>query len=239
MHLVYISKPRFESFDKPHVAVLQSAGFKNAFRAILSGYARIKRPKQSTLQKRCMHCILQCSWPLACCFLAFFPLSWLFRGGLEAFSFPLQTHSVSVSIVFGQLWVSEVVRSTVNRHHGVACCIVHLSHHAIWNIWKLHVNIHQDLPMSHSFFKPCWHLEQQFPQTLSSVVKTAQRDVLLPWSGLSASKMESFQKCDQSYMTIHSPYLSLRNISKHVGTIQLIWSYKTGAKMGFRSIWRK
>ena len=124
MHLVYISKPRFESFDKPHVAVLQSAGFKNAFRALLSGYARIKRPKHSPEKMYALYtAMLMAVGMLLPCF---FPTLLVISGWVGSFLVPLQTHSVIVSIVFGQLWVSEVVRSTVNRHHGVACRIVHL-----------------------------------------------------------------------------------------------------------------
>jgi len=100
MHLVYISKPRFESFDKPHVAVLQSAGFENAFRALLSGYARMKRPKHSPEKMYALYtAMLMAVGMLLPCF---FP-TFLVSSGLEAFSFPLQTHSVIVSIVFGQL----------------------------------------------------------------------------------------------------------------------------------------
>lgn len=198
MHLVYISKPRFESFDKPHVAVLQSAGFENAFRALLSGYARMKRPKHSPEKMYALYtAMLMAVGMLLPCF---FPTFLVSSGWVGSFL-------VSSPNAFSNR--IDCVWPTVSLRGGAQHCqspswsrLLHRS--PIYpimpseNIWKLHVNIHQDLPISHSFFNPCWHPEQQFPQTLSSVGKTAQRDVLLPWSGLPASKMESFQKCDQS-----------------------------------------
>lgn len=82
-YIVYISKPRFESFDKPHVAVLQSAGFKNALRALLSGYARIKRPKHSPEKMYALNtAMLMAVGMLLPCF---FPTFLVISGWVESF----------------------------------------------------------------------------------------------------------------------------------------------------------
>ena len=129
-----------------------------------------------------------------------------------------------VSIPFGQLWVSEVMCSvailiilsiTIMDSLLVASFTYMISHIPSCqpeNYMSTYILCIKICPRAIAcFFKPCWHPEQQIPQTLSSACKPAK--------GCAAAMIRPPSKQDGMWrnvtshsMTIRSSYLSLRNM---------------------------
>ena len=124
MHLVYTLRQGLSpltNFDKPHVAVLQS-GFKNAFRALLSGYARIKRPKHSRKKIYAPYTAIL----MTVGFLGSFGVGWLLSRFLAKGMFSRIDSVWPTVSLRGDVQCCRSDHS-VNHHHGfIACCILHL-----------------------------------------------------------------------------------------------------------------